>query len=150
VKLLADTGALLALFNPRDEFHERAKRFVKQAATTRFVVTELIVGETVTRLRARADAARAADVGAALLGSRRYEVLFVDAPLIDAGLANLRRFADKRLSLADAVSFAVITALGLDGSFTFDRDFLDCGFVVYPGSDRRRPGKPSRLLFQPP
>ncbi len=132
MKLLADTGALLALFNPRDALHQRARRFAKDAAETRFVVTELILSETVTRLRARTGAAHAADVGAALLTSRRYEVLFVDAPLIDAGLADLRRFADKRLSLVDAVSFAVIRALALDGSFTFDRDFRDCGFAVYP------------------
>ncbi len=83
-------------------------------------MTELILSETVTRLRARTDAAHAADVGAALLTSRRYEVLFVDAPLVEAGLADLRRFSDKRLSLVDAVSFAVIRALALDGSFTFD------------------------------
>jgi len=132
VKLLADTGALLALFNPRDDFHQQAKRFVREAAKTRFVVTELIVSETVTRLRARTSAARAADVGAALLKSQRYEVLFVDTALLEAGLTDLRRFADKRLSLVDAVSFAVIRSLALDGSFTFDRDFRDCGFAVFP------------------
>ena len=132
MKLLADTGALLALFNPRDEHHARASRFVREAASTRFIVTELIVSETVTRLRARTNAARAADAGAALMRSQRYEVLFVDAPLLDAGLADLRRFADKRLSLVDAVSFAVLRSLALDGSFTFDRDFRDCGFAVFP------------------
>ena len=58
-------------------------------------------------------------------------MLFVDGPLVEEGLANLRRFADKRLTLVDAVSFAVITSLRLDGSFTFDRDFRDCGFAVY-------------------
>lgn len=134
MKLLADTGALIALFNPRDALHERAKTFAREAAGSRFVVTELILSETVTRLRARTGAARAADVGTALLNSRRYEVLFVDAALVEAGLADLRRFADKRLSLVDAVSFAVIRSLGLDGSFTFDRDFRDCGFDVYPDS----------------
>jgi predicted nucleic acid-binding protein len=133
VKLLADTGALLALFNPRDALHQRARSFAQEAVGTRFVVTELILSETVTRLRARAGAARAADVGTALLNSRRYEVLFVDPPLVEAGLANLRQFADKQLSLVDAVSFAVIRSLALDGSFTFDRDFRDCGFAVYPG-----------------
>jgi uncharacterized protein len=132
VKLLADTGALLALFNPKDALHQRARRFAREAAGTRFVVTELILSETVTRLRARTDAAHAADIGAALLNSRRYEVLFVDTQLVEAGLVDLRRFADKRLSLVDAVSFAVIRALALDGSFTFDRDFRDCGFAVYP------------------
>jgi predicted nucleic acid-binding protein len=132
VKLLADTGALLALFNPRDEFHKPARKFVGQAPGTRFVLTELILSETVTRLRARTGAARAADVGSALLRSQRYEVLFIDPTLLEGGLAELRRFGDKRLSLVDAVSFAVIRSLALDGSFTFDRDFRDCGFSVYP------------------
>ncbi|HSC29490.1 MAG TPA: PIN domain-containing protein [Vicinamibacterales bacterium] len=133
MKLLADTGALLALFNPRDRLHRPARKFARGAAGTRFVVTELIVSETVTRLRARTDAAYAADVGTALLRSRRYEVLFVDPPLVEAGLVNLTRFADKRLSLVDAVSFAVIRSLALDGAFAFDRDFRDCGFAIYPG-----------------
>lgn len=134
MKLLADTGALLALFNPRDRLHQQAKRFVERAQGARFVLTELIVSETVTRLRSRLDADRAADVGTALLHSRRYEVIFVDARLLEAGLGELRRFADKRLSLADAVSFAVIRELSLDGAFAFDRDFQDCGFRMHPSS----------------
>ena len=96
------------------------------------MLTELILSETVTRLRARIGADRAADIGKALLDSRRYEVLFVDPPLVEAGLANIRRFADKRLSLVDAVSFSVISSLALDGAFTFDRDFRDCGFEMLP------------------
>jgi len=132
VKLLADTGALIALFHPRDALHQRATRFVKEAAGTRFVVTELILSETVTRVRARVDAARAADVGTALLHSRRYELLLVDAPILESGLTEIRRHEGKRLSLADAISFAVIRTLALDGAFTFDRDFRDCGFEVYP------------------
>ena len=132
MKLLADTGALLALFNQRDEHHHRARRFVGESSRTQFVTTELIVSETVTRLRARASADRAAEIGEALMRSQRYEVLFADAPLLEAGLAHLRRFQDKQLSLADAVSFAVIDALALDGAFTFDRDFRDCGYAAYP------------------
>jgi predicted nucleic acid-binding protein len=132
LKLLADTGALLALFNRKDDHHERAAAFVASAGSARFVLTELILSETVTRLRARSDAAAAANVGVTLLNSRRYEVLFVDAPLLESGLSNLRQFSDKRLSLADAVSFAVIRSLALDGAFTFDRDFRDCGFKTFP------------------
>lgn len=132
MKLLADTGALLALFNRRDRLHRRARQFAEHARDSRYVLTELIVSETVTRLRDRLDAARAADIGSALLQSRRYELIFVDARLFEAGLVELRRFADKRLSLTDAVSFAVIRDLGLDGAFAFDRDFRDCGFQTYP------------------
>ena len=139
MKLLADTGALLALFNPHDQLHRPAKRFVEHARDVRFVLTELIVNETVTRLRSQLDAARAADVGVALLHSRRYEVMFVDARLMDVGLGMLRRFADKRLSLTDAVSFAVIRDLALDGAFAFDRDFRNCGFAMHPRPDASTP-----------
>jgi predicted nucleic acid-binding protein len=132
LKLLADTGALIALFNRRDEHHTAAAAFVRTEAKSRFVLTDLILSETVTRLRARSDAARAADVGVALLSSRRYEVLFVDTLLLEAGLATLRQFSDKRLSLVDAVSFAVLRTIALDGAFTFDRDFRDCGFKTFP------------------
>lgn len=132
MKLLADTGALLALFNRRDEYHRQANAFVRAEARTQFVVTELILSETVTRLRVRSDAARAADIGTALLNSRRYDVVFVDGALFESGLSNLRKFSDKRLSLVDAVSFAVIRTLALDGAFTFDRDFRDCGFKTFP------------------
>lgn len=133
MKLLADTGALLALFNRKDDYHERATAFVASAGSARFVLTELILSETVARLRARSDAATAVNVGTTLLNSRRYEVLFVDTPLLESGLLNLRKFSDKRLSLADAISFAVIRSLALDGAFTFDRDFRDCGFKTFPG-----------------
>ena len=134
MKLLADTGALLALFNSRDRLHRPARAFAERAKDVRFVLTELIVSETVTRLRSRLDAARAADVGAALLQSRRYEVIFVDGRLLDLGLGELRRFADKQLSLTDAVSFALMRDLALDGAFAFDRDFRDCGFAMHPAS----------------
>ena len=139
MKLLADTGALLALFNPRDRLHRKARSFAERAQGVRFVLTELIVNETVTRLRSRLDAGRAADVGTALLHSRRYEVIFVDGRLVEAGLGELRRFADKRLSLTDAVSFAVIRALELDGAFAFDRDFRDCGFAMHPTPGSSKP-----------
>jgi hypothetical protein len=73
-------------------------------------------------------------VGVQELNSHVRWQSIVDAPLVEAGLADLRRFADKRLSLVDAVSFAVIRSLALDGSTTFDRDFRDCGIAVYPDS----------------
>jgi predicted nucleic acid-binding protein len=53
-------------------------------------------------------------------------------PLMQGGLNRLERFADKRLSLTDSVSFELIDRLGLQGAFAFDRDFRDCGFSMVP------------------
>lgn len=131
-KLLADTSALLALALRDDRNHEAAVAFVRQNAQARFVVTELIVSELATRVRSRAGAERAAAIAASFLDSRRYELIFVDAELLRGAIDQLRRFADKPLSLADGASFALMERLGLPSAFTFDRDFRDCGFTMVP------------------
>ena len=55
---------------------------------------------------------------------------------MQGGLNRLERFADKRLSLTDSVSFELIDRLGLQGAFAFDRDFRDCGFSLVPENAR--------------
>lgn len=132
MKLLADTSALLALVLADDSHHEAATRFARKSPRVRFVMTELILSEVVTRLRARADAARAVAFADDALRSRRYDVVFVDSELLRGALDQMRRFADKRLSLTDCASFEILERLGLDGAFTFDRDFRDCGYRMLP------------------
>ena len=56
----------------------------------------------------------------------------MDAELLRGALAHMARFMDKRLSLTDCASFEVMQRLGLEGAFTFDRDFRDCGFRTLP------------------
>jgi predicted nucleic acid-binding protein len=130
--MLVDTGALLALTLKRDQYHVHAVAFARLHPHTRFVLTDLILAETVTRLRVRADARLAARAGRSLLASRRYEVLFVDAPLLTSALARLEQYDDKRLSVTDCASFEVMDRLGLTTAFAFDRDFPDCGYQIVP------------------
>ena len=132
MKMLADTSALLALHSDREQHHSRAVVFLRDNPRARFVLTNLILAEFVTRQRARTDAAHAAAAGRDYLSSRRYEVLFVDAPLVLSGLARLEQYDDKGLSLTDCVSFEVMDRLGLTAAFTFDRDFRDCGYRMVP------------------
>ena len=132
MKLLADTGALLAFLLKADQHHRAAVEFVRQHPDARFVLTDLVLTELVTRIRARGDAARAAATGRSLLDSRRYSVVFVDAPLVRGALDRMEQFHDKRLSLTDCASFEVMDRLGLEAAFTFDRDFRDCGYAVVP------------------
>ena len=132
MKLLADTGALLAYLMKKDQHHRNAVAFVRRHTEARFVLTSLILSELVTRLRARAGAARAAAAGRSLLESRRYSVVFVDAPLVRSALARMEQFHDKPLSLTDCASFELIDRLALDGAFAFDHDFRACGYRMLP------------------
>lgn len=132
MKLLADSSALLALVLRRDRNHHAAKAFVERHRDARFVLTELILAEVVTRLRAWAGAATAVALGRDLLRSRRYEVLNVDAETLAGALGWMERFSDKRLSLTDCASFEIMERLDLRVAFTFDRDFRDCGWTAVP------------------
>ena len=132
MKLLADTSALLALAMRDDKHHGAAVQFVRSHPHARFVLTELVIAEVATRVRARAGAAPAAALARSLLESKRYELLFVDIHLLRGAIERMARFADKRLSLTDCASFEVMERLGLSSAFTFDRDFRDCGFEMLP------------------
>lgn len=132
MKLLADASGLLALLLPDDRNHRAAAEFLRAAPRARFLLSEMILGEVVTRLAARAGPRRAAEAARALLASRRYQVLFLDLELVAEAVAQLERFADKRLSLTDCASFVLMTRLGIDAAFTFDQDFRDCGFAMVP------------------
>ena len=132
MKLLADTSGLVAFFNRNDAYHGEARRWLKQTPQARFLLTDLVLAETATRLAARAGANHAVDVARSLLASERYQVVFVDEPIVRGALEKMAKHADKRLSLADCASFEVIERLSLEGAFTFDRDFRDCGYRMVP------------------
>lgn len=132
MKLLIDTSALLALMLRNDQNHGPAIAFLRARPDARFVLTDLILSEVVTRLRARSDAERAVAIAHDLLASRRYDVLFVDIVTVRGALEVMKQFRDKRLSLPDCVSFEIMKRLGIGTAFTFDRDFRDCGFAMLP------------------
>ena len=132
MKLLADSSALLALYLADDRNHRAAIDFLRATPRARFVLSEMILGEVATRLAARAGALRAVEVARALLASQRYEVLFVDRELLNDATAFMEKHSDKRLSLTDCASMALMRRIGLEAAFTFDRDFRDCGFGMVP------------------
>jgi predicted nucleic acid-binding protein len=136
VKLLADTSALLALLFRDDRNHRAAAAFLRSRPQARFLITDLVLSEVVTRLRARAGAARAVAAARELTGSGRFELLFIDAQVLRGALENMLRFGDKRLSLTDCASFEIMERLGVEAAFTFDRDFRHCGFPMLPGETR--------------
>ena len=133
MRLLADTSGLVAFFNRRDTLHAEATQWLRLAPEARFLLTDLVLAETATRLAARAGAGYAVDVARSLFASSRFQVLFVDEPIVRGALEKMAKHADKKLSFADCASFEVMDRLSLEGAFTFDRDFRDCGYTMLPG-----------------
>ena len=60
-----------------------------------------------------------------------YEWRDVSAELVAAAVSSwLERFRDQRFSLADAVSFEVMSQDSLEQAFAFDRRFRTAGFDI--------------------
>jgi predicted nucleic acid-binding protein len=130
-RALVDTGALLAVANPRDQYHAEAvaigRRFL--AAGGRWVGTVLVLGELHGHLLQR----RGPEVARAhvdeLLADPAYEWLDVTAELIgEASERWLGRFRDQPFSLTDAVSFEVMRRARLTTAFAFGHHFEVAGY----------------------
>ncbi len=133
--VLVDTGAWLAAFHPRDQYHEPAARELRRlrAARRPLVVTNLILAELHVHLMYGLGPRRAADHLETLKTDPLIEEVFADRDLQDAALADwIRRLADQALSLTDAVSFALMRAHGMRTAFTFDRHYAIAGFRTIP------------------
>lgn len=130
-RALIDTGALLAIANPRDQYHERAvatgRRFLSTGG--RWVGTTLVLAELHGHLLQRTSPGTARALLARLLEDPAYEWLDASSELVrEATVRWLERFADQRFSLTDAVSFEVMRRLRLRRAFAFDRHFVVAGF----------------------
>ena len=131
--VLIDTSALLALANPRDQYHMRAVAIAKRLVESgsRLIGTVLILAEFQAHFLYLMGPARARAIVTDLMNDPMYEWRDVSAELVTAAVsAWLERFRDRRFSLADAVSFEVMSQDGLEQAFAFDRRFRTAGFEM--------------------
>lgn len=128
--VFADTSGLLALLNPGDDNHARAKAAFAslRMRPAPLVSTSFVLVETYALLGRRfgLDAVRGFRDGFAPL----IEVVWVDEALHDAGLDLLLGRRTRRLSLVDAVSFITMRQRKIGEAFAFDPHFEQEGFSL--------------------
>lgn len=131
-RVLVDTSAVLALVEPNDEAHERAKRAFEalRAREVVLVASSYALLETYTLIGRRfglGAVSRFRESFAPLL-----DVVWVDQDLHEAALDLLVERRKRRLSLVDAVSFVLARREGIDEAFAYDRHFADEGLRMAP------------------
>ena len=124
--ILIDTSAFYALADRRDPAHPAARSIlaVLQAGSSELLLTSYVLVETFSLLHRRLGLEAAVEVSES---TRSLEHVLVDRRLHDLGVDRLSTLP-RRVSLVDAVSFAVMEERGIETAFAFDPDFERAGF----------------------
>lgn len=125
--IFADSSYYVALSNPRDVLHERAKN-VSRACNQPIVTTSFIMLELGNFMARGNDRTLFTELVAYLRTDSETDLIPVTQGLFDRGLALFSRRSDKEWSLTDCISFAVMEDRGIEEALTGDRHFVQAGF----------------------
>lgn len=131
--LFLDTAGWFAALSPREGGHAKAKDVYADAARRGLLLvsTPLVVAEMHTLiLRWRGPGAGTFFLES-VFESGAHHITPLDDDVFQVALSRwIRRFADKPLSLADAVSFEVMRRERITHALTFDRHFSLAGYEI--------------------
>ncbi|MEO8435699.1 MAG: PIN domain-containing protein [Pyrinomonadaceae bacterium] len=132
--LFPDTGYLIAVESVDDQYHETAStHWCDLLRSSRPLVTSsYVLVEVVTLLNNRGLHSKAVELGKNLLSSRLFNVVHVNEELFYEAWSYFQKHKDKRYSLTDCVSFVLMKKLRITEALTFDRHFVQAGFVKLP------------------
>jgi uncharacterized protein len=133
--VLIDTGPFYAIADRNERSHASANATLADlaAARTSLFTTNFIVSESHALILTRT---RRIDIALAFVNdiyeSEAIRIVRVTNADERSALVLLNRYTDKRFSLVDASSFAVMSCLGITHAFTFDRNFMQYGLATLP------------------
>jgi hypothetical protein len=132
-QILVDTSALCALANRGDRNHQSVAGFVRnQSEQTVLIVTDYVLDEMLTWVKARFGAQPAIELGERVRSSDfcRFTRLTADDEM--ATWEIFKRYTDEEWSYTDCSCLAVMRKLGIDEALSTDHHFVQMGVVMLP------------------
>jgi predicted nucleic acid-binding protein len=133
--VFVDATAWIAIASAKDENHEAASEYIRNAAESGILLftTRFIFAETLIFIRKRVSVEKAIEFGGYLQGSPQVKMLEVQPELHEKAWEIFTKYRDWRdLSYVDCLSFAIMKKSGLRTAFAFDDDFRRFGFEKVP------------------
>lgn len=130
--IFIDTGAWVAMFSRRDQFHARAAMIWARlrAANAAIVTSDSIFAETMTLLARNLHARAAAEAGRFLQRWGHLVVVRATGEDEEQALDLLERFSDQEVGFVDCLSFALMRRHRIHEAFSFDRHFTLSGATL--------------------
>ncbi|MFQ5730527.1 MAG: type II toxin-antitoxin system VapC family toxin [Planctomycetaceae bacterium] len=125
--MLADTGFLLALNQPRDSLYQRAAAWAQSIAEP-IVVTEYVLWEMFNGLSRPNHRESAHDTLQYIEDTAHWEIISASRDWFRDGLELHRRRNDKAWSLTDCISFLVMDSRKIVRALTSDHHFEQAGY----------------------
>lgn len=131
-EVFTDTSGLYALVDKNDASHAAARDAVAAIlrSSSRLVVTDYVIDESVTLAKARGGALVADRVLALIERSQGIRIEWIGPDRFAATRAFFRKHADHAYSFTDCSSFVVMQELRLNRALTTDRHFAEAGMEV--------------------
>jgi predicted nucleic acid-binding protein len=132
-----DTGAFVALMEPKDQHHPRAKAFFERLPSgTRNATTQAVVAECYTFLLyryGRASALRCLQFLNDAKEAGTFRFIYNDERDAREAESLLRRFNDQAISYVDALTLASAGRYNIGAIFGFDHQLALTGIPLLPG-----------------
>jgi hypothetical protein len=138
VKLVfVDTGAWIAINNKRDNYHRVALKTNKELLENRYfyVTSDFVLDEAYTFLRYDIGHKKTVEFGENIQNlreKRKIEVVHVSEELQQKAWDLFVQYSDRDFSFTDCTSFVAMWGRGINQAFTFDKHFIQIGFIVFP------------------
>lgn len=118
---------MIALINPRDQYHSIALGLAEVYEGYPLVTTEGVLLEIGNAL-ARRFKSQAIAIIDEFRQSEEVEIVTLTESLFDKGFVLYRTYSDKFWGLVDCISMIVMQEAGVDCVLTFDQHFSQAGF----------------------
>lgn len=130
--IFVDTGAWVARFSRRDQYHKRAAEIWAKLKTSneRVITSDSVFAETVTLLDRNVSPLAAVEAGRYLHGWNKLAILRAVKEDEAAALEFLRKFTGQSIGFVDCLSFALMRRHRITTAFSFDRHFELAGFPL--------------------
>jgi predicted nucleic acid-binding protein len=129
-RVFDDADYLIALLNPKEQLHEKAKAVSQALGQVRVVTSEMVLAELMAFYAERGANLReaAADVVLKLGGDPNATVVPQTSIQFREALSFYRQHKDKPWSLTDCASFLIMREAGMAEALSHDHHFEQAGF----------------------
>ncbi len=137
-RLFVDTGAIVALTDPSDKYHQKALQFRDQIIIERrirLLTCQPILIETIENLLRKVRAGKVSEQRLSRVWkdfNERETMEVLDPTEVDLSLAweILRKYKDQKYSLTDSIALAIVQRLRIENIFAFEKRLGNFSYAI--------------------